>query len=83
MWQTRPILRILPVKMGVRLWFVTNEREVELVETALQDSRFNSVTTHLKTALRLLADREKPDYRNSVKESISAVEAMGLRCLSD
>lgn len=32
--------------------------------------------THLSAALSLLADRTSPDYRNSIKESISAVEAV-------
>ena len=30
---------------------------------------------HIKTAIALYSDRKKPDYRNSIKESISAVEA--------
>jgi hypothetical protein len=30
----------------------------------------------MKRALDLLADRKSPDYRNSIKESISAVEAI-------
>ena len=30
----------------------------------------------MKTALELLANRKSPDYRNSIKESISAVEAV-------
>jgi hypothetical protein len=34
------------------------------------------VATHLKRALELLSDRKSPDYRNSTKESISAVEAI-------
>ena len=55
---------------------ITSEQEVEMLEEALSDSRFAGVSIHLKQALRLLADREKPDYRNSIKESISAVEAM-------
>ncbi|TFC81156.1 hypothetical protein E3T23_06570 [Cryobacterium cheniae] len=32
---------------------------------------------HLKTALAKLSDRSRPDYANSVKESLSAVESMG------
>ena len=32
--------------------------------------------THLKTALHLLGKRPAPDYRNAVKESISAVESV-------
>ncbi|MCD6238197.1 MAG: hypothetical protein J7K51_02530, partial [Thermotogae bacterium] len=34
------------------------------------------VNTHLKRALDLLANRKSPDYRNSIKEAISAVEAI-------
>ncbi len=30
----------------------------------------------MKTALEKLADRKSPDYRNSIKEAISAVEAL-------
>jgi hypothetical protein len=37
---------------------------------------FKPVNAHLKKALDLLSDRKKPDYRNSIKESISAVEAI-------
>ena len=33
------------------------------------------VSTHIRLALEKLSDRSKPDYRNSIKESISAVEA--------
>jgi hypothetical protein len=32
------------------------------------------VSEHLKAAAALLSDRKSPDFRNSVKESISAVE---------
>ena len=47
-----------------------------MLETALTDSRFPSVDAHLQQALELYANRENPDYRNSIKESISAVESM-------
>jgi hypothetical protein len=33
-------------------------------------------TQHLEQALELIANKKSPDYRNSIKESISAVEAM-------
>ena len=36
----------------------------------------SSVRQHLKRSLELLSDRKNPDYRNSIKESISAVEAI-------
>ena len=39
-------------------------------------SPYVSVNTHIKKALSLYSDRKNPDYENSIKESISAVEAM-------
>lgn len=55
---------------------ITDAREVALLSEALADTKFGPVTAHLKRSLELLADRKQPDYRNSIKESISAVEAM-------
>jgi uncharacterized protein with PIN domain len=55
---------------------IVNEQERVMLEEALADTRFVGVSAHLERALALLADRQKPDYRNSIKESISAVEAM-------
>jgi hypothetical protein len=55
---------------------ITSEEEIVAVEQGLGHAgTFAPVATHLKTALARLADRSVPDYRNSVKESISAVEA--------
>lgn len=55
---------------------ITDEHEKEMLEAALADTRFVGVAAHLERALALLADRKHPDYRNSIKESISAVEAI-------
>lgn len=55
---------------------ITDAQESELLVEALADTKFGPVTAHLERALQLLADRKQPDYRNSIKESISAVEAM-------
>jgi hypothetical protein len=56
---------------------ITSDEEINSIEEAIADtSKLKGVQAHLKTALSLLADREKPDYRNSIKESISAVEAI-------
>ncbi len=55
---------------------ITDSQESELLAEALADTKFGPVTAHLERALQLLADRKQPDYRNSIKESISAVEAM-------
>ena len=55
---------------------ITSAQELEMLETALTDSRFPGVAAHLQQALELYANRKNPDYRNSIKESISAVESM-------
>ena len=55
---------------------ITSELEVKEIEDAANSTdAWKSVNSHLKTALAMLADRKTPDYRNSIKESISAVEA--------
>lgn len=55
---------------------VTDGAEVQEVETALQNVTTNAgASAHLRNALALLSDRTSPDYANSIKESISAVES--------
>ena len=59
---------------------ITSEGEVAEIEEALIASdEWKSVNTHLNAALNFLADRKNPDYRNSIKESISAVESLCLK----
>lgn len=53
---------------------VTSEEEVKSIETAIDGSHDN-IKEHLSNALSLYAKRPDGDYRNSIKESISAVEA--------
>lgn len=55
---------------------VADKQELEMLEHALADTKFSGASAHIKRALELLADRKKPDYRNSIKESISAVESI-------
>ncbi len=55
---------------------LTNPEELEMLSGALADTAFPGVAQHLQRALELMSDRTKPDYRNSIKESISAVESM-------
>jgi len=55
---------------------ITSEEEIVEIEKALEADFLKSVNEHLKAALSLFADRKSPDYRNSIKESISAVEAI-------
>jgi hypothetical protein len=55
---------------------ITNEQELEAIQDALElKDVFKPVRGHISTAVTLFADRKTPDYRNSIKESISAVEA--------
>jgi hypothetical protein len=56
---------------------VTSEQEIQSIEEALKNSQlYSSAQQHLNQALKLLSDRQSPDYRNSIKESISAVESI-------
>jgi len=56
---------------------ITSKEELQEIETAIQDSSTSAgASTHIRCALELLSNRTKPDYRNSIKESISAVENM-------
>ena len=56
---------------------ITSEIEIAEIEEALKNSEpYKTVNTHLHRALKLLSDRQSPDYRNSIKESISAVESI-------
>ena len=57
---------------------LTEEEEIEAVSAVLRDTdvpRFQPARIHIKAAVRLLSDRANPEYRNSMKEAISAVEA--------
>lgn len=55
---------------------ITSEEEIQEIKDALINTdEWQSVSTHLNSALGLLADRKNPDYRNSIKESVSAVES--------
>lgn len=56
---------------------ITSEAEISTIEDALLiNSKYETVTIHLRRSLELLSDRNNPDYRNSIKESISAIEAI-------
>lgn len=54
---------------------ITSDEEIEAIETAIANCKDN-VHTHLTEAISLFSNREKPNYRNSIKESISAVEVV-------
>ena len=54
---------------------ITNSAELSTIQEAYS-TKYDSVNTHITKALTLYADRKTPDYENSIKESISAVESM-------
>lgn len=68
--------------VGVVITDITDAQEIEAIESALEDDDFPGVRAHLQRALELLSDRDNPDYRNSIKESISAVESMAQTILN-
>ncbi len=64
--------------VGDQVTPITNDEELNSIEEALtlNEEKFKSVTIHFAAALSKLSDRTNPDYRNSIKESISAVESI-------
>ena len=56
---------------------ISDDNEVKTIENALSISaQFKSARDHIEKAHGLLADRDNPDYENSIKESITAIEAL-------
>jgi len=63
--------------IGSEIVPISSHEETEAIEQALQISgKLTPIGLHFERAVALFADRKKPDYRNSIKESISAVEAI-------
>lgn len=63
--------------VGSQIVRITAEEEIAEIEEALKvTDTLRPAAIHLKTAMGLLSDRKAPDYRNSIKESISAVETI-------
>ena len=54
---------------------VVDKEDIKSLEKLLS-SPFDATNKHIEKALMLYSDRIEPDYENSIKESISAVEAM-------
>ena len=56
---------------------LTSEEEIKEIKKGLSiPDKFKPVRDHLEKALRLMSDRKDPDYENSIKESISALESL-------
>jgi len=54
---------------------ITNKHELGALKKAMK-TKYESVNQHITKAVSLYSKRKNPDYENSIKESISAVEAM-------
>lgn len=63
--------------VGNQIAQITTPEEVQEIEEVLTNTDTVSlVKNHISNALNLMSDRQNPDYRNSIKESISAVECV-------
>lgn len=70
--------------VGNQITEITSAEEIESIEAALSVSdEYRGARTHLRTALDMLSDRKNPDFRNSIKESISAVESIARKLSND
>ena len=54
---------------------ITDDTELQEIRSTLAQPAKSPARQHIERALKLFADREHPQYANSIKESISAVEA--------
>lgn len=54
---------------------ISDSYEIKAIQEALSN-KYDSVHEHISKANKYLSNRDNPDYENSVKESISAVEAL-------
>ena len=61
---------------------ITDDIEIESIEEATK-SEYDNVSKHITKAIYHLSNRENPDYENSIKESISAVEAICVIIVKD
>lgn len=60
-----------------RIAEISSKDEISEIEGAISKSTpYYGVKQHLSSAISMLSDRSNPDYRNSIKESISAVESL-------
>ncbi len=59
----------------VTLVKITDKNELEAIDFAISQDSSRSISEHVRRASELYSQRPNPDYRNSIKESISAVEA--------
>ena len=65
--------------IGSELTPISDENQISEIQKALDNTKNNGlkgVSIHLHSALEKLSDKKSPDYRNSIKESISSIESI-------
>ncbi|MCJ8511509.1 AbiJ-NTD4 domain-containing protein [Acinetobacter lwoffii] len=63
---------------------ITSEQEIQSIEEALKNSQpYSGIQQHLNQALKLMSDRQNPNYSKSMQEAISAVEGLAKKTLED
>jgi hypothetical protein len=58
---------------------ISNTEEISSITSALaiaQEKELYGTQKHIETALSLMSKKPNPDYRNSIKESISSIESL-------
>lgn len=66
--------------VGGKIAQITNHEEIQEIEDAITNPLTSElVKKHFSNSLKLLTDKKSPDYRNSIKESISAVECLAKK----
>ena len=56
---------------------IISDDEIESIENAINSKgQYDICSQRLEKAFRLLSDKSNPDYENSIKESISAIESI-------
>lgn len=61
---------------------ISDKVESDAISDAIQSAETAGLTgavEHLRTSLELLGKKPEPDYRNSIKEAISAVESVAIK----
>lgn len=61
--------------IGDKIVAITDRCEIDEIEQAC-NAPYNGCKAHIEKAVGFLADREHKDYKNCIKESISAVESV-------
>ena len=65
---------------------IADATQIDQVHDAIQTARalgLSGVESHLHRAIQLFSDRKTPDYRNTIKEAISAVESLAKLIAAD